>query len=309
MLQRAPSARNIWRRKARSILPAVAILLAGIRFISFMTGWSAILLNDQLDIEELRRVDPIHIGRNNTSIDQTAQSSSIMIPPLPDLAAVQNVVHGSSILKRENGLVGSSTSIQNSTSAEVSPHPLEKCNATAQIELVVGKSGKLWKVYALDSSGMRKTVGGDEFYIYYFDQSVYKASMQLRKDALDPTAVAYIKNHHNGTYSLECVRPPTDSKTREKRKAMNVFPKQFLFPNLTVANWYPGHMAKGESLLLLPHFTNITHSHTSHTLTHIIHSHTHPILSQTSHTCHIQLLRSAALIQTPHQCCKCIQSW
>jgi len=68
------------------------------------------------------------------------------------------------------------------------------CSPTSQVEISLEKYSNTWKLQSLDVNGAKKTVGGDEFYVTYSDDSY--ASLP------HPTAVAYVTDMKDGSYDL-----------------------------------------------------------------------------------------------------------
>lgn len=75
-------------------------------------------------------------------------------------------------------------------------NPLINCNITSQVLLHTDQMP--WIMESLDSTGSKKTVGGDEFYVVYKDSN----------EEWDATAVAWIQDLHNGSYGLDFVTVP-----------------------------------------------------------------------------------------------------
>lgn len=76
--------------------------------------------------------------------------------------------------------------------------PLASCSVTSQVRVV--QKDPLWILESIDAEGNRKTVGGDEFYVTYRDDSVTKAD--------DFTTAAFVNDLRDGTYSLDFVATP-----------------------------------------------------------------------------------------------------
>jgi hypothetical protein len=90
-------------------------------------------------------------------------------------------------------------------------HPLSNCSATCQVK-IVGSNDKFWTLYTYDCRGVQKTIGGDEFYVTYHDQT------PIRHGSLPyATAAAIILDQHDGSYRLFFVstplKPPPDTPT------------------------------------------------------------------------------------------------
>jgi len=77
------------------------------------------------------------------------------------------------------------------------------CPPTSQIEITMEKDSSIWTLHTLDIRGMRKAVGGDEFYVTFKDDSY--ASMS------HPSAVAHVKDNNDGSYELYFVKTRYDS--------------------------------------------------------------------------------------------------
>lgn len=80
----------------------------------------------------------------------------------------------------------------------IDPTPIDSsCRATSQLELIIPNDNSQWIIQSIDSSGNKKTVGGDEMYITYVDKNF--------ESHIDATAVAHVKDNEDGTYGLEFV--------------------------------------------------------------------------------------------------------
>ena len=80
--------------------------------------------------------------------------------------------------------------------------PNHNCSATSRIQLEIHNDHfwEGWKIQTMDADGAAKTIGGDNFYIVYSEDSEYGPHF--------PVAVAIPIDHHNGTYGLEFVSIP-----------------------------------------------------------------------------------------------------
>lgn len=95
--------------------------------------------------------------------------------------------------------------------AAINGNPLKEhhCSVTEAIELEWHQGGdgpsrqeKKWKLKTLDAAGNYKVIGGDELYVSF---TVYNSN------STDPTAVAIVKDHQDGSYGLEFVNVPSKS--------------------------------------------------------------------------------------------------
>ena len=108
---------------------------------------------------------------------------------------------------------------QINTTTPSSIDPLKECSPTSQVRLHRtgnGDRNEEWTMQAIDAEGNDKTIGGDEFYITYADESNRTIGEPIHSNArgtagrvFGPTAVAIIDDNHDGTYTLEFVAPPS----------------------------------------------------------------------------------------------------
>ena len=108
---------------------------------------------------------------------------------------------------------------QINTTTSPSIDPLKECSPTSQVRLHRtgnGDRNEEWTMQTIDAEGNDKTIGGDEFYITYVDESNRKIGEPIHSTAgrtagrvFGPTAVAIIDDNHDGTYTLEFVAPPS----------------------------------------------------------------------------------------------------
>jgi hypothetical protein len=75
------------------------------------------------------------------------------------------------------------------------------CPVTAQLQLNI--SDKNWTLQSLDGNGIRKTMGGDEYYVTYQDEAHFGQA--------SPTAIAYVCDQKDGLYKLDFVQSPFHS--------------------------------------------------------------------------------------------------
>jgi hypothetical protein len=120
--------------------------------------------------------------------------SSILIPDYPNQTDV-SVVEQDIFLSQKSSNSSSNTGEQKGS-------PLALCNPTAQVH--VSFSQPHWTLTTFDKHGHKKNIGGDEFYIVYRDNS-----WNGKTTDEDPTAIALIQDHENGTYTLDFVTIPT----------------------------------------------------------------------------------------------------
>ena len=96
------------------------------------------------------------------------------------------------------------------------------CKVTSQIELIQGwfssspnsngseEKKKNWIIRTYDIDGIRKTIGGDEFTVYYIDKNDMSATTSDKGSSKNKTtAVARVMDMEDGTYELEFHRTPT----------------------------------------------------------------------------------------------------
>jgi hypothetical protein len=89
-------------------------------------------------------------------------------------------------------------------------------NVTCQVQITVdesdsSKGGEGWLLTSLDSCGVPKTHGGDEFYIRYTEQQQHQEDEKDDKTSSSPAvlAVAMMEDLGNGTYRLDFCAAPT----------------------------------------------------------------------------------------------------
>jgi hypothetical protein len=73
------------------------------------------------------------------------------------------------------------------------------CPVTAQLQLNYF-SDQNWTLQSLDGNGIRKTMGGDEYYVTYQDE--------IHFGQASPTAIAYVHDQNDGLYILDFVQSP-----------------------------------------------------------------------------------------------------
>lgn len=92
---------------------------------------------------------------------------------------------------------------------------------TCQIELVMNADDNPWSIISLDENGIRKSRGGDEFYVSYEEYDDFGKAERLHCQA-----VAIIDDHEDGTYQLNFVTTPinpslpTNDFSVERRRAV-----------------------------------------------------------------------------------------
>jgi len=89
--------------------------------------------------------------------------------------------------------------IPKNTTLPTPTNPAASCPVTSQVRLVL--HDRRWILESLDNDGKLKTVGGDEYYITYTDDSMTSST--------SPTAVAFVRDCHSGTYELSFVTSPS----------------------------------------------------------------------------------------------------
>ena len=104
--------------------------------------------------------------------------STFLAPPDPDLIPTEMMKR---IITQRNGM--------NFTS----------CPVTSQVRII--ESPDQWKLQSLTIDGEAKTVGGDEYYITYADDSLSNSSIM--------TAVAFVSDRQDGSYGLSFVTSPS----------------------------------------------------------------------------------------------------
>jgi hypothetical protein len=139
---------------------------------------------------------------NNTLTLAAEATNMIMIPPEPDPNLRLNMALA---WTDANGTEISSFGPENPI------HPIRSgaCPVTSQLKLII-MGGTNWKIASLDRNGIPKTVGGDEFYVTYKDDSAMPVPVPVSvsppgQDPLwsSPTAVAYVHDLGDGTYQLD----------------------------------------------------------------------------------------------------------
>jgi hypothetical protein len=124
-------------------------------------------------------------------------------------------------------------------------------DVTCQVEIRCGPElSSPWGLFSCDSTGRRKTKGGDEFYIRY-EEYIHKSGDER---VLLLQAVSMITDHKDGSYSLHFVTTPTnpnlpvdndnDSATIESTSELTIFFEYSngigLMPPPTKASWKNG---------------------------------------------------------------------
>ena len=134
---------------------------------------------------------------------QASPASSWTIPPRPDVE----------LCSRLEKIMG-----QNDSQVYLG----DSCRPTSQIRIIrptsqdqkEGRESAHWLLQTMDDRGQLKTQGGDEFYVAYFDD--YEIS------EVDPTAVAWVLDHHDGTYELDFVSTPLRRALRPGRRGKGI---------------------------------------------------------------------------------------
>jgi len=117
------------------------------------------------------------------------EANGLFIPPRPDSLPLE---------------------IISSTTKNLRNHFLSDCVPTSQfrIEDKVPKNKGYILLHSLGPDGKRKTKGGDEIYVTYFDNS---------NDSLSPNAVANVEDLENGIYELRFFRSRSPTLARDRK--------------------------------------------------------------------------------------------
>jgi hypothetical protein len=152
------------------------------------TGSIAATSNDQSSDENREKPESPYDASDEIIVPN--RTASFLIPKVPDSSAAERV--NASIVAARNGT--------NTNNKEVLS-PFDSCAPTAQVRIFPQQQSPFWTLQALDVTGTRKTVGGDEFYITY---------RRDESSSIDPSAVALIHDNKDGTYTLDFFTTPMD---------------------------------------------------------------------------------------------------
>lgn len=147
-----------------------------------------------------------HVNKYN----ENHEIIQLFIPENPDQLPTQRIMDAMEPMNFENGGTDN-TFVQNI------------CRATSQVKISIpvnqnsnsihdaerNSTTMRWKMQTLDLNGTEKTVGGDEFYITYHDESYHYNDQTVPQNSADhPLAVAHIHDLEDGSYEIDFVLSP-----------------------------------------------------------------------------------------------------